>query len=464
MAKTYSGILGRLSGAVANVVGGSWKGISYIRERVTPANPRTPAQTQNRLAMALITYWAKTLILPFLRPFIDRRTRKMSGINFITSRNYPIFAFIQGAQNITLTPNWGNSANFQLESRFQIARGSLPNFFQHSFVFEGGSFSMNFLLKPNISLLTNTDFLYIIYSDLYGEHPAYVQWVRLDNAMSSDPNIAALQQSNGVSVTAQPFGDILTIINESNRVLINVLTMRYNSPDRMDYPINISRDRNCVFDGSGVVAPPTNLLDTLLDGFSDNMWNILFNPSAPQNEGRAMLSLLNNAYFSALSSLNDIPLSATVEGVQQKLTGMQWARIMQTQNMQDDFTVGNFGYGWNMGFVLDPGYHGVSGLEWGVIIIQSLTNPALIAFDMGNSSSQVPLFGNILTGGTGINGIFTAGTSVWAKPEVAPIVAAGGKILVTMIALRGISASTPQDNTESYHCGVWCLNTSSLPS
>jgi hypothetical protein len=49
MGKIAQGILGGLSGKVGNVIGGSWKGIDYIRIKPSSvANPRTEAQVNQR--------------------------------------------------------------------------------------------------------------------------------------------------------------------------------------------------------------------------------------------------------------------------------------------------------------------------------------------------------------------------------------------------------------------------------
>ena len=49
MGKISQGILGGLSGKVGNVIGGSWKGIDYLRVKPSSvANPRTPGQVNQR--------------------------------------------------------------------------------------------------------------------------------------------------------------------------------------------------------------------------------------------------------------------------------------------------------------------------------------------------------------------------------------------------------------------------------
>jgi hypothetical protein len=55
MGKIKQGILGGFSGTVGAVVGGSWKGIDYIRSSASSvSNPRTPGQVAQREKFAII--------------------------------------------------------------------------------------------------------------------------------------------------------------------------------------------------------------------------------------------------------------------------------------------------------------------------------------------------------------------------------------------------------------------------
>ena len=55
MGKIDLGILGSFSGKVGNVVGGKWKGISYMRAKATSvSNPRTDGQMSQRSKFALV--------------------------------------------------------------------------------------------------------------------------------------------------------------------------------------------------------------------------------------------------------------------------------------------------------------------------------------------------------------------------------------------------------------------------
>ena len=64
MGKIGRGILGGVSGKVANVVGSRWKGIDYIRAKpLSVANPRTLLQVNQRTKFALV--------LRFLQPNLN---------------------------------------------------------------------------------------------------------------------------------------------------------------------------------------------------------------------------------------------------------------------------------------------------------------------------------------------------------------------------------------------------------
>jgi hypothetical protein len=64
MGKINQGILGGLSGKVGNVIGGSWKGIDYLRIKPSSvANPRTEGQVNQRNKF--------TAALEFLQPNVE---------------------------------------------------------------------------------------------------------------------------------------------------------------------------------------------------------------------------------------------------------------------------------------------------------------------------------------------------------------------------------------------------------
>ncbi len=106
------GILGGFSGRVANVVGGSWKGIAYMRALpLSVANPNTAAQQDQRNAFSNTVLIASTWLTAICKPLWDRFAQKMSGFN----------AFIQA--NIEAVGE--NPGMMDAPQDFIISRGSL---------------------------------------------------------------------------------------------------------------------------------------------------------------------------------------------------------------------------------------------------------------------------------------------------------------------------------------------------
>ena len=81
MGKINLGILGSFSGKVGNVVGGSWKGISYMRAKASSvSNPRTEGQMSQRSKFALVLGILKP-ITGFIRVGYKRFTTKQTAFN-----------------------------------------------------------------------------------------------------------------------------------------------------------------------------------------------------------------------------------------------------------------------------------------------------------------------------------------------------------------------------------------------
>jgi len=88
MGKIKSGILGGFSGKVGPVVGGSWKGINYVRSSpVSVANPNTVAQAGQRTKFSSIVEIAKALLGTIIQPYWNPIAQKMSGFNDFMKSN-----------------------------------------------------------------------------------------------------------------------------------------------------------------------------------------------------------------------------------------------------------------------------------------------------------------------------------------------------------------------------------------
>lgn len=84
----FSALVSSISGKTGGAVFSIWKGRPYVRQRVIPANPRTPPQTEVRDAFAeTLALWQR--LTPTIQMAYDpgARPRQISGSNDFTSRN-----------------------------------------------------------------------------------------------------------------------------------------------------------------------------------------------------------------------------------------------------------------------------------------------------------------------------------------------------------------------------------------
>lgn len=87
MARINNGVLGRVSGKIGGVVGGSWKGQNYLRTLVIPANPNSEGQQEVRGKMRTIVFYAKQILSPIINYLWDPFQVKMSGFNAFVKAN-----------------------------------------------------------------------------------------------------------------------------------------------------------------------------------------------------------------------------------------------------------------------------------------------------------------------------------------------------------------------------------------
>ena len=75
------GILGGLRGKIGSVVGFNWKGINALRIKVTPANPQSAGQTEQRGQMAQAVAIGKQILSTVIQPYWNPYAVKKSGFN-----------------------------------------------------------------------------------------------------------------------------------------------------------------------------------------------------------------------------------------------------------------------------------------------------------------------------------------------------------------------------------------------
>lgn len=133
MGKIKKGILGGFSGRVGNVIGGSWKGIDYMRSEATSiADPKTPKQLAQRSKFRVAVEFAKQVV-PLINIGLKQYATKRSEFNYLVSR---------------ICKDWWDDANDNIDfSRVQLSAGSLPTeditFLDYGSTPMGGSFNVN---------------------------------------------------------------------------------------------------------------------------------------------------------------------------------------------------------------------------------------------------------------------------------------------------------------------------------
>jgi Family of unknown function (DUF6266) len=115
MAKLYTGLFGPVVGNVGNLIGGTWKGIPYLRTK--PRRPDnyepTPAQRAQQQRFKLATSFAQPLTGLLNVSYAPYAIR-------MTSKNAAISTFLKYAIE-------GTAPNFQIAyNRVLISRGDLP--------------------------------------------------------------------------------------------------------------------------------------------------------------------------------------------------------------------------------------------------------------------------------------------------------------------------------------------------
>jgi hypothetical protein len=89
MAKIPNGILGAVSGKVGGVVGGRWKGVSYVRAYTIPGVSETDLQIAQRARFAYVVAAARNFVGRIFNPYYDKFLPKVSGFNRYITNNIP---------------------------------------------------------------------------------------------------------------------------------------------------------------------------------------------------------------------------------------------------------------------------------------------------------------------------------------------------------------------------------------
>ena len=137
MGKIKKGILGGFSGRVGNVIGGSWKGIDYMRSEATSiADPKTAKQLEQRSKFRVAVEFAKQVV-PLINIGLKQYATKRSEFNYLVSR---------------ICKDWWDDANDNINYPLvQLSAGELPDETISNVLFEVGSSDVNVSVQWDMS-------------------------------------------------------------------------------------------------------------------------------------------------------------------------------------------------------------------------------------------------------------------------------------------------------------------------
>lgn len=146
MGTIKQGILGGFSGKVGTVIGGSWKGISYMRSQAqSVSNPRTEGQVNQRTKF--------TLALEFLKPITDAirvgfklYAQKQTAFN--AAMSYTLANAISGTSSSDYSLEYANAL---------ISRGSLTSAVNGAATVSSGNIVITWDDNSDVGSATSTD-------------------------------------------------------------------------------------------------------------------------------------------------------------------------------------------------------------------------------------------------------------------------------------------------------------------
>lgn len=153
MGKIKKGILGGFNGRVGNVIGGSWKGVAYMRsEAQSIKNPRTVNQQENRTLFGQVSD-----LFSKAKPIIDL------GFAGEATKKSPFNAAVQ--ENMKSMVEHG--AGFEIEY-LTFAKGNLQPLASGSVSKSGSVVTATFNTYEALPALTNVKVIFVVAGDFPG--------------------------------------------------------------------------------------------------------------------------------------------------------------------------------------------------------------------------------------------------------------------------------------------------------
>ena len=152
MAIINQGILGGFSGKIGNVVGGSWKGINYMRVLTKPSNPNSEKQQNQRTKFTTALSFLQP-ITPFLRVGYKLFTAKQTAFNAAMS-------------NVLTNGIAGEAPNLELVyAAISVSKGNLTPVANPAFTYDSGEITMTWDDNSGSGTAKATDkAMYVVYN------------------------------------------------------------------------------------------------------------------------------------------------------------------------------------------------------------------------------------------------------------------------------------------------------------
>lgn len=152
MAIINQGILGGFSGKIGNVVGGSWKGINYMRVLTKPSNPNSEKQQNQRTKFTTALSFLQP-ITPFLRVGYKLFTAKQTAFNAAMS-------------NVLTNGIAGEAPNLELVyAAISVSKGNLTPVVNPAFTYDSGEITMTWDDNSGSGTAKATDkAMYVVYN------------------------------------------------------------------------------------------------------------------------------------------------------------------------------------------------------------------------------------------------------------------------------------------------------------
>ena len=152
MAIINQGILGPFSGKVGSVVGGTWKGINYMRVLTKPSNPNSEKQQNQRTKFTTALSFLQP-ITPFLRVGYKLFTAKQTAFNAAMS-------------NVLTNGIAGEAPNLELVfAAISVSKGNLTPVANPAFTYDSGEITMTWDDNSGSGTAKATDkAMYVVYN------------------------------------------------------------------------------------------------------------------------------------------------------------------------------------------------------------------------------------------------------------------------------------------------------------